>query len=233
MKLNLLLLCYNEAETIELEIKAWREILQALPSDFEFEIVVVEDGSVDGTTELLRRLEANEFIKLLHEDKRSGYNNALMRGLKYCDGDFIFFSDTGSKNDLMDFWGIFYRRSLADLILGHKVLRSDQFYRQMLTKALNKYLKNLLRPNFNLHDVDSGFRMLNSNLKEHLISSGFSFKNFAGCEMVLLAVKANFRIMEVPIKYQGRIGASRGIPTRKIFSISIRLLKDIKSVLRA
>lgn len=232
MKLNLLLICYNEVGTIESEILAWRDVLEKLPSDFSSEIVVVEDGSNDGTTELLYELDSRAMIKLLHEDKRSGYNNALLRGIEACDGDYIFFSDTGFKNDLNDFWAIFQRRTLADLIIGYKVLRQDQFHRKLLTKGLNRYLRFILRPNFVLHDVDSGFRLFNIGMKNLIIASSFTFKNFAGCEMTLIAFKAKMRIMEVPIKYKGREGASRGIPNTKIVSMTLRLIKDIHSLLR-
>jgi glycosyltransferase involved in cell wall biosynthesis len=231
VKLSLLLLCYNEIGTIELEIHSWNEVLSELPPEFEYEIIVVEDGSTDGTTELLKHLDSESQIFLLHEDKRSGYNSALMRGLKSCDGDFIFFSDTGLKNDFKDFWGIFYRRELADLILGRKVLRQDEVHRKLLTKGLNFYLRRILGSEFNLHDVDSGFRMFNKKFKDHLIMSGFSFKGFAGCEMVLLAWKSKFTMAEVPISYVGRIGESRGIPNSKVLKMTIQLIRDIRNLL--
>jgi len=232
MKISLLLLCYNEAKTIGEEINAWIEILIRLPPDCVYEILVVEDGSTDGTTEILEQLHSQLLIRHLHEAQRSGYNNALLRGLKSCTGDYIFFSDTGLKNDLNDFWGIFYRRDLADLILGRKVLRSDQLYRRILTKSLNFWLRKFLKPNFNLYDVDSGFRMFTDEFKEYLLKTGFNFKGFAGCEMVLLAWKSNFKIIEVPISYLGRVGESRGIPNSKIIGMSIQLIKEIKNLVK-
>jgi glycosyltransferase involved in cell wall biosynthesis len=231
MKLSLLLLCYNEVETISSEINSWLGVLNRLPSNFEYEVIVVEDGSTDGTTEILENFQSKALIRLLHENERAGYNNALMRGLKSCAGDFIFFSDTGLKNDLNDFWGIFFRRDSADLILGRKVLRSDQLYRRALTKGLNFYLRKALRPKFNLYDVDSGFRIFNSKFKDYLVNCGFNFKGFAGCEMVLLAWKSNYKILEVPVSYSGRAGESRGIPNSKIFPMIFQLRKDIKKLL--
>jgi glycosyltransferase involved in cell wall biosynthesis len=232
MKISLLLLCYNEAETIADEIKSWAVTLSKLPLEFESEILVVEDGSTDGTTEILDNLQSQGIMRHLHEEKRSGYNKALHRGLESCSGDYIFFSDTGLKNDLNDFWGIFYRRDLADLILGRKVLRSDQLYRRFLTKSLNLYLRKTLKPKFDLHDVDSGFRMFNRDFKEYLLKTGFNFKGFAGCEMVLLAWKSNYKVIEVPISYSGRDGESRGIPTSKIIGMILQLLSDIKKLVR-
>lgn len=232
MKISLLLLCYNEAETIGLEVRSWIEILEKLPPNYVYEILVVEDGSIDGTTEILEQLQSQTLIRHLHEDRRSGYNNALHRGLKSCSGEYVFFSDTGLKNDLNDFWGIFYRRDLADLILGRKVLRTDQIYRRLLTKGLNLYLRKSLKPNFDLNDVDSGFRMFNNQFKEYLLETGFNFKGFAGCEMVLLAWKSNYNIIEVPVSYLGRAGESRGIPNSKIIAMTIQLLKDIKKLVK-
>ena len=232
MKISLLLLCYNEAETIADEVKSWAETLGKLPPEFEFEILVVEDGSTDGTSEILNNLQSQGLIRHLHEEKRSGYNKALHRGLKSCSGDYIFFSDTGLKNDLNDFWAIFYRRDLADLILGRKVLRSDQLYRRFLTKSLNFYLRKTLKPKFNFYDVDSGFRMFNREFKEYLVKTGFNFKGFAGCEMVLLAWKSSYKVIEVPISYPGRDGDSRGIPSSKIISMILQLISDIRKLVK-
>ena len=68
MKISLLLLCYNEAETIADEVKSWAETLGKLPPEFEFEILVVEDGSTDGTSEILNNLQSQGLIRHLHEE---------------------------------------------------------------------------------------------------------------------------------------------------------------------
>jgi glycosyltransferase involved in cell wall biosynthesis len=229
MDLSLLLLAHNESETIKDEIFAWRGELEKLPSSVNWEIVVSEDGSVDGTTELLLDLTSKGFIRSVHNPKRLGYSQAFLMGLHATQGQFIFFSDTGGKNDVNDFWALYFRRNLADLIVGHKVLRTDQFYRRFLTHALNFFLRRYFRNNL-LHDSDSGFRIFNKQVKDLIFEKGTNFSGFIGSEISLKVISANLRFMEVPIRYYGRAGISRGLPLKAIPKSVARLLLDARNL---
>ena len=226
--ISLLLLAFNESETIIHELSAWEEVLKELPDNWTWNIVVVEDGSTDGTTELLNAWQqSSERYHHLHDETRQGYKNALVRGLKFSNSEYVFFSDTGLKNDLDDFAGVFARRKKADLILGRKAFRTDSLYRRFLTFSLNLFLRMYLRdPRF--HDVDSGFRLFNRKVRELLLREDFQFKGFAGCEMVLTVCNAGLSYLEVPISYVGRAGKSRGLPNRTIPKSILRLLVDLR-----
>jgi glycosyltransferase involved in cell wall biosynthesis len=222
-----MLLAYNEIETIQIELDSWRRILEQLPTGWTWQIVVVEDGSTDGTTKFLSEWARVDGNHHLHESERQGYKNALKRGLSFCSTDYIFFCDTGLKNDFEDFWSLFYRREGADLLVGRKVLRTDSTYRQLLTLALNAFLRLYFHsPQF--HDVDSGFRIFNRRTRDLLLEEELVFKGFAGCEMVLKVCRKNYKYLEVPISYVGREGLSRGLPNRVIPKSVLKLLGDLR-----
>lgn len=226
--ISLLLLAYNEADTIISELDAWNKVLMGLSSEWTWKIVVVEDGSTDGTTELLTSWQkASERFSHLHEESRQGYRKALSRGLSNCNSEYIFFSDTGFKNDLDDFWGIFARREQADLIIGRKAFRHDSIFRRLLTISLNIFLRMYFKDS-RFHDVDSGFRLFNTKVRDLLLHQNLTFKGFAGCEMVLLVCKSGLKYKEVPVTYVGRTGKSRGLPTRSIPNSIIKLLVDLR-----
>ena len=226
--INLLLLAYNEVGTIKEEICKWERTLHLLPADMDYKIIVVEDGSSDGTSQLLASYHEQGRLVHLHEDKRAGYKSALIRGLNACGGDFIFFSDTGMKNDFNDFWALYYRRDMADLIVGRKIFRKDSRFRRFLTFSLNLYLKKLFSSSV-FGDVDSGFRLFNRKSRNIFLDQKLNFRGFVGCEMVLVIIRAGMKYLEVPIQYQGRKGESRGLPNRKIPRSIVYLIADIQN----
>lgn len=226
--INLLLLAHNEIDTIEEEICNWERVLHLLPESMGYKIVVVEDGSSDGTSQLLARYHKLGRLLHLHDDKRAGYKSAFLRGLNACEGDFIFFSDTGMKNDFNDFWALYFRRDAADLLVGRKILRKDSRFRRFLTFCLNLYLNTVFSTSI-FGDVDSGFRLFNRKSRDMFLEKELSFRGFVGCEMVLVIISAGMKYLEVPIQYLGRQGVSRGLPNRKIPASIIYLLSDIRS----
>ena len=225
--ISLMLLAYNEIDTIQIELDTWRSVLEQLPSGWTWQIVVVEDGSTDGTTKFLSEWAKSDSNHHLHEPARQGYKNALKRGLSFCSTDYIFFCDTGLKNDFEDFWSLFYRRERADLLVGRKVLRTDSAYRQLLTLALNAFLRIYFH-SLQFYDVDSGFRIFNTRVRDLLLEEELVFKGFAGCEMVLKVCRKKYKYLEIPISYTGRDGVSRGLPNRVIPKSIIRLLGDLR-----
>jgi glycosyltransferase involved in cell wall biosynthesis len=222
--LTILLLAYNEAETIELEIIDWKEICKSLKS-VKSQILIVEDGSSDGTTQILKGKMEEGAIVHLHSPARNGYKNALMRGLKEAKSDYIFMSDTGLKNDLNDFYKFWEKRKNFDLIVGHKVNRRDSRFRRFTTYAFNLYLR-IIFLDMSLKDTDCGFRLLNRDFTMYLTDKGLHFKEFANSEMSLLA-RRKFRFLQLPISYKGRTGESRGLPPKKIPKAIAGVLKDI------
>jgi len=224
--LSILLLAYNEAETIGLEISEWQKILNKL-ENVRTEILIVEDGSTDGTTQILQEKMKEGVIKHLHSPSRNGYKNALIRGLAASQSDFIFMSDTGLKNNLSDFYQFWEQRNEIDLLVGHKVTRTDSRFRQLTTKMFNLYLKVIFRDK-GLQDTDCGFRLLNRDFTNFVVENGLSFKEFANSEMSLLA-RQKYTFRQLPISYHGRKGESRGLPMKKLPRAILGVIKDVNA----
>ena len=224
--LSILLLAYNEAETIGLEISEWQKILNKL-ENVRTEILIVEDGSTDGTTQILQEKMKEGVIKHLHNPSRNGYKNALIRGLEASQSDFIFMSDTGLKNNLNDFIQFWEQRNEIDLLVGHKVTRTDSKFRQLTTKMFNLYLRVIFRDK-ELQDTDCGFRLLNRDFTNFVVENGLSFKEFANSEMSLLA-RQKYTFRQLPISYHGRKGESRGLPLKKLPRAILGVIKDINA----
>ena len=122
---------YNEVGTIEKEIlNIHNKILSKLPGS---ELIIAEDGSTDGTKEII--LKYIHDWEVIHSTgaQRKGYARALKDAMKIAKNPYIFFSDTGSKFDFDDFWKLYGIRNKYSLVIGIRSKRSDQLYRRLLT----------------------------------------------------------------------------------------------------
>ena len=203
---------YNEVGTIESEIRRFYKIIvKRIPGS---ELIVAEDGSTDGTKDIIYRLIDELGIIHSTSDERKGYKKALKDAFDLAKSPYIFFSDTGNKHDPHDFWKLYPIRNDYDFVVGVKTNRKDQIYRRILTLFYNKLLSWYF--NVDINDADSGFRFYQKNVVEKVFNEKWLNKDLIASEITLRAIYSGFKIKEIPISYQKRIGKSRGLPLKKI-----------------
>jgi glycosyltransferase involved in cell wall biosynthesis len=222
---SIVLLAYDEAATIERELESFHETIAArLPGS---ELVVAEDGSTDGTTQIIDRLAERLPLVHLSSPERLGYASALTRAVLSARSDWVFFSDTGCKHDPKDFWRLYARIGDCDLVVGRKTDRRDQLYRRALSLAYNATLRTYFGLD-DVHDADSGFRLFNRQVVERVFRPGLKFRSFVGSEIVLRSILLGLRYAEVPVSYAQRTGESKGVPPRTIVRQVRRVLGDLR-----
>jgi glycosyltransferase involved in cell wall biosynthesis len=157
---SVIITAYNEAGTIEKEIlNIHSKILSKLPGS---ELIIAEDGSTDGTKEIILKYVRDGGMIHSTGAQRKGYAKAFKDAMKIAKNPFIFFCDTGSKFDFDDFWKLYGIRDKYSLVIGVRSKRSDQLYRRFLTLAYNFLLKKYF--DVYLQDSDSGFRIYSREL---------------------------------------------------------------------
>ncbi len=223
---TLLTLVHNEARVIEGVVREIHEkILSRLPSS---ELLVVEDGSTDGTKEILARLQ-NEFgFTLLMETGKQGYTAALGKAFQAAKdrGSFIFFTDSDGQHDQSDFWKLKDLIGEADMVIGVKEHRQDSWFRNTISRAMNRVLVPALFKT-RLKDINCGFRLMRRDVVEFLSRENWFFKDCVFAELTLRANKAGYRIAETPVSHSIRkFGSSSGLPTRKMPAILLRIVKN-------
>jgi glycosyltransferase involved in cell wall biosynthesis len=201
MKLSVIVPVYNERKTIEEIIRR----VQAVDLDLEKEIIVVDDGSTDGTREALQSLALAELRVVVHE-KNKGKGAALRSGFDRAEGDIILIQDADLEYDPREYPKLLepILDGRADVVYGSRFLggphRVFYFWHYVGNRFLTTF-SNMLS-NLNLTDMETCYKVLRRDVlqKINLKSPRFGFEP----EITVKLAKLRCRIYEVPISYSGR-----------------------------
>jgi len=197
--LSVILPVYNECTTVQ-------EILRRVSAvDMRKEIVVVDDGSTDGTVEILKRLAMDE-IRVFYHDRNRGKGAAIRTGLKQVRGDIIVIQDADLEYDPSEYANLLAPiiDGRADAVFGSRFLGGPHrvllFWHYLGNRFLT-FLSNLLN-NINLTDMETCYKAFRRNIFDviEIRSDRFGFEP----EVTAKLAKHRFRLYEVPISYSGR-----------------------------
>lgn len=203
-KLSVIIPVYNEKKTI---IEAIKAVKNASLPGYKKEIIVVDDGSTDGTRDLLKKISKKDpSLTIVFKDKNNGKGSAIREGIKYVKGDYAIIQDADLEYDPNDFIHLLLpiEQGHADVVYGSRFLggthRSFLFWNYIANKLLN-FTTNILY-NTLLTDMETCYKMFKAGaLKElNLKSNGFEIEP----EITAKILRKNYRIYEVPISFYGR-----------------------------
>lgn len=198
MKLSILIPIYNERATV---VEIARRV-QAVP--FDKEIIAVDDGSTDGTRDLLPQLERDGVIVLRH-DKNQGKGAAIRTALTRATGDIIVIQDADLEYDPRDYTHLITPivEGRAKVVYGSRFLgpRMAMFFWHMLANKMLTLMTNILYDAI-LSDMETGYKAFRADVIKSmsLRSRRFDFEP----EVTAKVLKHGNRIYEVPISYYGR-----------------------------
>ena len=192
---------YNERDTIEEIIRRVQEVNIGL----EKEIIVVDDSSQDGTSEILKKLKSPD-LKICRHTKNTGKGAALRTGFSKAEGDIILIQDADLEYNPQDYPKLLEAilDGRADVVYGSRFLGGPHrvlfFWHYVGNKILTS-LSNMLS-NLNLNDMETGYKAFRREILERIEfkSKRFGFEP----EFTMKAARMNCRIYEVPISYSGR-----------------------------
>jgi len=225
--LSIVMPVFNEAATIERVLRDLRAKIDGRVANLE--IVVAEDGSSDGTPEILARLAPELGIRLVTGRQRKGYTRAVKDALAEARRDWIFFLDSDGQHEPDDLFAMaaLAERERADIVTGVKMPRRAPWPRVLLSRGLR--LADLLLIGASFRDANCGFRLMRRAAVERLLPQIDKLPLFVNTELLLRARAAGYRIVEMPVRHYARAeGGSRGLPPRRI---PIEVYKLIRGLL--
>ena len=201
MKISVVIPVYNEVDTIE-------EILSRVSQvPIEKEIVVIDDCSVDGTRERLKKIvEDKENLRVIYHNRNKGKGAALRTGFESVTGDIVIIQDADLEYDPSEYPKLLEPISdgRADVVYGSRFIGGPHrvlFFWHYVGNKLLTLLSNALT-NLNLTDMETCYKVFKRQVLNdiNLKSNRFGFEP----EFTAKVAKKRFRIYEVPISYSGR-----------------------------
>ena len=218
--LTLIMPVYNEATGIEKTISEfYDEIVRKTGAEF----AIAEDGSTDGTKEILQEISTKLPISLYLGSERKGYARAAKDALKRANSPYVFFSDSDGQYIPSDFWSLWDHRFEADLVIGRKIRRAEGIHRIILSKGFHAITRMLF--GVKLHDIDCGFRLVRRTLLLAVLDKVEELEYSFWGEFTIRALASKARIVEVPIRQSRRVeGDTRIYLPKKLPKIVVKQL---------
>jgi len=200
MKLSVIIPVYNEVQSISTILS------RVLATGLAEEIVVVDDGSTDGTREVLARLNGKKGVRLILHERNQGKGAAVRTGIVNTRGDVLLIQDADLEYDPRDYPALLkpIEEGIADVVYGSRFLggprRPAMFWHMVANKMLT-LVTNILYNNI-LTDMETGYKVFRREAVEgiRLRARRFDFEP----EFTAKMLKRKVRIFEVPITFNPR-----------------------------
>lgn len=226
---------YNEKENIEKIIRAINGL------EKQFHILVIDDGSPDGTAAIVKRLMQSEFAGRLFLEERSGklgLGTAYIHGFKWAlsrNYEYVFEMDADFSHDPADLPRLYAacHNDGYDLAIGSRYVSGVNVVNWPMGRVLMSYFASKyvrIVTGFNVHDTTAGFKCYRRRVLETIELDKIRFKGYGfQIEMKFTAYKIGFKIKEVPVIFvnrrEGVSKMSGGIFSEAFFGV-IRLRWD-------
>lgn len=199
-RLSLVLPAYNEEGNIERAVREAAGAAAALTPDFE--LVVVDDGSRDGTAERLSALqcELGERLQVLRHDVNRGYGAALRAGFRAARGELVFYTDSDNQFDLTELGAFLPLMGECDAVLGFRARRQDPPLRLLTSRVFNQLTAWTL--GLKVRDVNCSFKLFRGDLLRALplVSDDFMID----AELVARLQRGRSRVLEKGVTHRPR-----------------------------
>lgn len=236
IKYSVLLPTYNEKDNLPLIvwllIKAFTEDA-GLENHEDFEIIVIDDASPDGTLDVakeLQRIYGDVHIKLRPRAGKLGLGTAYVHGIQHAEGDFIFIMDADLSHHpkfIPQFIQLQREKSL-DIVTGTRYISGGGVFgwdlkRKLISRGANYLTQILLRPGCS--DCTGSFRLYKKDVLTKLIAANKAKGYIFQMEMVIRARQFGFSIGEVPITFVDRVFGESKLGGDEIVTFAQGLLR--------
>jgi len=224
-KFSIIIPAYNEEESIAQVITG---VKNYLPKEkYDYEIIVVDDGSTDQTNKILKNIKN---IKLINHPYNKGYGAAIKTGVKNAQYDWLLFYDSDGQHQSKYIEKLIKYTNNYDMIVGARIGYQGPLSRQPGKKLLNWIANYLVQQK--IPDLNSGFRLIKKDLFlrfSHILPNGFSLST----TITLAFFKEALNVKYIPIKINKRVGKSSvtikdGLETLMLIFRTITLFSPLR-----
>ena len=213
---------FNEEANIEKTVLSAKKVLEKLVGDWE--IIIVNDGSIDKTGEISQKLAVEDSrIKVITHQTNLGYGSALKTGFAKAKYPWVAFADSDGQFDFGEIEKFLPLTENSDLILGYRIKRADP-----LSRRIYAFVWALI-PRFlwgvNVHDYSCGFKLIKKSVFEAVMPLAGEEK-VTQIELLVKAKKKGFKFAEVGVcHYPRKFGKQTGAKLKVVIKSLVDLFK--------
>ncbi len=211
---------FNEQDNIVQSVEDAISVLKSL--GLEWEVLVINDGSKDGTAGEVEKLEKKyPQVRLINHPKNMGYGQALKTGFTVAKYPWVVFLDSDGQFKFEEIKKFLKFTDSSDVILGYRLNRADPFLRRVFTWGWKMLAMVLL--GLNVRDYSCGFKLIKKRVFED-ISPIESEEKVTQIEMLIKAKRKGYKFAEVGVHHYPRL---HGVPTGAKLSVVWKSFTDM------
>ncbi len=213
--------CYNEEQNIERVTKEALSVAGRISNDYE--IIIVNDGSRDRTSEVAERLAIEHpQVRVVHHEVNKGYGAALQSGFKNATKELVFYTDGDGQFKIEEITKLLPYIEKYDIVSGYRIKRSDPFIRKVNAFLWGALVNILFK--LGVSDVDSAFKLYRRKIFDDITLT--SQGALIDTEILAKAKEKGYTIKEIGVSHYPRLaGVQTGAKLSVIFKAFVELFK--------
>jgi len=220
---------HNEVANLERTVDAALAVVKGLTLR-EYEIVVVDDGSTDGTSGLADELASRHSgVRVVHHGTNRGYGAALKSGLESARLDWIFYSDADCQFDLSELALLLPFAEDHDAVIGYRAQRSEGAARKVNQFLWTRLVRAVV--GLDVRDVDCAFKLLRRSYVEQVLPLEADGAVISA-ELLVKLQRAGARVKQVPVTHHPRPAGKPSGASPRVIARAFRELFRLRRALR-
>lgn len=224
LSLSVFIPFFNEEKNIGRAVEDVVDVLEKHRRIFEFEVIVVNDGSTDATKnigEYLARMYPQ--VKIVSHEMNRGYGGAVITGIKNSSLDYVFYMDGDNQFDIRDINRLLEHVPAYDAVIGYRKDRQDSLQRKINAELWNGLMRLVFR--LKIKDIDCAFKIFRREAIASLplVSTGAMIST----ELLVRLRQKGVVIKQVPVMHLPRV---EGKPTGAGLSVILRAFRELLSL---